>query len=176
MKIVIHGGTNVSDEVMHGQVWYGLWCFRYVLRNGSNAFLFVWFDSLRPINNFSVIKGRVFLGWTSPKLGLMSLLKDTMQWCRWGSTRGHSVSSQAFYHWATALPGSNATFVYFKELLQKQIIDRPLPEQRECKLVSIQYWRFLVSLNQCTWSNFWPTNKCKPVWLYLIFYICFSQF
>ena len=34
---------------------------------------FVWFDSKRPINNISVIKGRVFLGWTSPKLGLMCL-------------------------------------------------------------------------------------------------------
>ena len=42
-------------------------------------------DSLRPINNRSVIKGRVFLGWTSAKLGLMFLLKDTMQWRRWGS-------------------------------------------------------------------------------------------
>ena len=47
--------------------------------------LFVWFDSLRPINNLSVIKGRVFLGWTSTKLGLMFLLKDTTQWRRWGS-------------------------------------------------------------------------------------------
>ena len=37
-------------------------------------FLFVWFDSLRPINNLSVIKGQVFLGWTSTKLGLMFLL------------------------------------------------------------------------------------------------------
>ena len=46
--------------------------------------LFVWFDSLRPINNLSVIKGRVFLGWTSTKLGLMFLLKDTTQWRRWG--------------------------------------------------------------------------------------------
>ena len=46
---------------------------------------FVWFDSLRPINNLSVIKGRVFLVWTSTKLGLMFLLKDTKQWCRWGS-------------------------------------------------------------------------------------------
>ena len=45
--------------------------------------LFVWVDSLRPINNLSVIKGRVFLGWT--KLGLMFLLKDTTQWRRWGS-------------------------------------------------------------------------------------------
>ena len=48
-------------------------------------FVFVWFDSLRPINNLSVIKGRVFLGWTTSKLGLMFLLKDTTQWRRWGS-------------------------------------------------------------------------------------------
>ena len=47
--------------------------------------LFVWFDSLRPINNLSVIKGWIFLGWTSTKLGIMFLLKDTTQWCRWGS-------------------------------------------------------------------------------------------
>ena len=33
------------------------------------------FDSLRPINNLSVIKGRAFLGWASTKLGLMFLLK-----------------------------------------------------------------------------------------------------
>ena len=31
--------------------------------------LFVWIDSLRPINNLSVKQGRVFLGWTSTKLG-----------------------------------------------------------------------------------------------------------
>ena len=47
--------------------------------------LFVWFDSLRPINNLSVIKEPVFLGWTSTKLGLMFLLKDTTLWSRWGS-------------------------------------------------------------------------------------------
>ena len=39
---------------------------------------------LRPINNLSVIKGRIFLGWTSTKIGLMFLLKDTTQWRRWG--------------------------------------------------------------------------------------------
>ena len=33
--------------------------------------LFIWFDSLRPINNLSVIKGRVFLCWTTTKLWLM---------------------------------------------------------------------------------------------------------
>ena len=30
--------------------------------------LFVWFDSLCPINNLSVKQGRVFLGWNSTKL------------------------------------------------------------------------------------------------------------
>ena len=34
---------------------------------------FVWFDSLRPTNKLSVIKGRVFLCWTSTKLGFMCL-------------------------------------------------------------------------------------------------------
>ena len=43
----------------------------------TSALVFVWFDSLRPINNLSVMEGRVFLGWTSTKLGLMFLHKDT---------------------------------------------------------------------------------------------------
>ena len=50
-------------------------------------FLFVWFVSLRPINNISVIKWQVLLGWTSTKLGLMFLLKDTRQWRQWGSNQ-----------------------------------------------------------------------------------------
>ena len=55
---------------------------------------FVWFDSLRPINNLSVLKGRVFLGWTSTKLGLMLQRSDAGE----ARTRGPSVSSQALYH------------------------------------------------------------------------------
>ena len=35
----------------------------------SLLFCFVWYDSLRPINNLSDKQGRVFLGWTSTKLG-----------------------------------------------------------------------------------------------------------
>ena len=65
--------------------------------------LFVWFDSLRPINNHSVIKGGVFLGWTSTKLGLMFLLKDTTQWRRWGSNPrplGHESRSLPLSHCA----------------------------------------------------------------------------
>ena len=70
---------------------------------------FVWFDSFRPINNLSVIKGRVFLGWTSTKLGVMFLLKDRTQWRRWCSNPqpfglesstlplSHSVVNQMWY-------------------------------------------------------------------------------
>ena len=50
-----------------------------------SSILFVWFDSLHPINNLSDIKGRVFVDWTSTKLGLMFLLKDKTQWRWWGS-------------------------------------------------------------------------------------------
>ena len=41
-----------------------------------HAFLFVWFDSLHPINNLSDINGRVYLGLTSAKLGLMCLAEE----------------------------------------------------------------------------------------------------
>ena len=34
---------------------------------------FVWFDSLRPIQQFFSYAGRIFLGWTSTKQGIMCL-------------------------------------------------------------------------------------------------------
>ena len=66
---------------------------------------FVWFDSLRPINSLSVKQGRVFLGWTSTKLGLMCLAQGPQRSdASEARTRGLSVSSQALFHWATVLP------------------------------------------------------------------------
>ena len=69
----------------------------------NDLFLFD-FNSLRPINNLSVIKGRVFLGWTSTKLGLMTCSRTQRSDAGEARTRGPSVSSQALYHWATVLP------------------------------------------------------------------------
>ena len=67
--------------------------------------LLVWFDSLRLFNNLSVKQGRVFLGWTSTKLWLMCLAQGPQRSdAGEARTRGLSVSSQALYHWATALP------------------------------------------------------------------------
>ena len=57
----------------------------------SLACLFVWFDSLRPSQQFFNYVGT----------GLQGLLKDTKQWRRWGSKP--SVLSQVLYHWATEL-------------------------------------------------------------------------
>ena len=58
--------------------------------------LFVWFNFLRPINNLSVKQGRVFLGWTSTKLGLMCLAQGPQRSnAGEAQTRGPSVSSQA---------------------------------------------------------------------------------
>ena len=58
-----------------------------------------------------VIKGRVFLGWTSTKLGLMCLAQgqntsDPSE----TRTCGPLVSSQALYHWATVLPSRFVCF------------------------------------------------------------------
>ena len=67
--------------------------------------LFVWFETLRPINNLSVKQGWVFLGWTSTKLGKMCLAQGPQHSVAGEArTHGPSVSSQALYHWATALP------------------------------------------------------------------------
>ena len=43
--------------------------FTSTLQKWLYAYAFVWFDSLRPINNLSGKQGWVFLGWTSTKLG-----------------------------------------------------------------------------------------------------------
>ena len=82
------------------------------------VFLYVWFDSLRPINNLSVINGRVFLGWTSTKLELMFLLKETTQWRRWGSnprplgldSSTQPLSHLCFCHFPLRCPGSRVVF------------------------------------------------------------------
>ena len=55
--------------------WYinkGIWILK-VKWDKTFHYSSFWFDTLRPINNLSVIKRRVFLGWTSTKLGIMCL-------------------------------------------------------------------------------------------------------
>ena len=95
---------NPDQTAPLGAVWSGFIVFAFIIKSSLFVCLFVWFDSLRPINNLSGIKGRVFLGRTSTKLGLMFLLKDQHSDAGETQTRGPSVSRQALYHWATALP------------------------------------------------------------------------
>ena len=80
--------NSVPIQWKHGLVWQGLKQDALSLVQqivDPDVICLTWFDLLRPINNLSVIKGPVFLGWTSTKLGTMFLLKDTTQWHWWGS-------------------------------------------------------------------------------------------
>ena len=65
--------------------------------------VFVWFDSLRPSQQFFSYVGKVFLGWTSTKRGLMCLAQFFKLNASEAQTRNTSVLSQALYHWATGL-------------------------------------------------------------------------
>ena len=59
-----------------------------------------------PVDNFSVMSKRVFLGWTSTILVGINLSYSRTQRSASSETRirNSSVSSQVLYHWATALP------------------------------------------------------------------------
>ena len=80
--------------------------------------LFVWFDSLHPINNLSVIKGWVFLGWTSTKLELMCLAQGHNTMTRARLQPAPPGSRVKHYQWATALSflGCTSQFVPIKFL------------------------------------------------------------
>ena len=56
--------------------------------------LFVWFDSLRPINNLSVKQGWIFLGWTSTKLEKMCLAQGPQH-----SDAGEARTRKQVYEW-----------------------------------------------------------------------------
>ena len=73
--------------IFHALTFFKINVAKKIFQDHSLFCLFVWFDSLRPINNLSVKQGRVFLCWTNTMLGLIFLLKDTMQWQRWGSNQ-----------------------------------------------------------------------------------------
>ena len=98
--------------------------------------LFVWFDSLRPINNLSVIKGRVFLGWTSTKLGLVFLLKDTTQWHWWGPMvvnigQGHNTWLKSMLTMKVTIWHSQLSLLRRSTLEWKLLTDRRMNRQMD---------------------------------------------
>ena len=56
-----------------------------------------------PVNNLAVMSGRVFLCWISTKQRIKFLAHGTTQCRDEARTRNPSISSQALYHWTTAL-------------------------------------------------------------------------
>ena len=85
----------------------------------KHTVLFVRFDSLRPTNNLSVIKGRVFLGLTSTKLGLMFVAVMPVR-LEPGAPRSRVK------HFTTDLPKAhcNAATVTYALLFKKQCRSR----------------------------------------------------
>ena len=108
--MVFPGITHLLFVVLKiiGQRWLMLACAsvqtHHCLRCSNNQslefFLFCFlFDSLRPINNLSVIKGRVFLGFNQYKARINVSSSRTLRSAAGEArTRGPSVSSQALYH------------------------------------------------------------------------------
>ena len=85
-----------------------LYC-QWSLENGvtygdSILFCFVWFDSLRPINNLSVKQGWVFLGWTSTNITVDNHV-TCGQWAnrmlQWILMKNQYIL--AFWRWVTSI-------------------------------------------------------------------------
>ena len=68
------------------------------------VFCLIWFFTSHQLSFSYKGTGRVFLGWTSTKLGLCSCSRTQRSDASEDRTHGPSVSSQALYHWALALP------------------------------------------------------------------------
>ena len=67
--------------------------------------IFVWFDSLHPRQQFFSFVGMGLPGLNQYLARInVSCSRTTRQWRRLGSNPRPLVSSQALYHWATALP------------------------------------------------------------------------
>ena len=91
--------------------------------------MFVWFDSLRPINNLSVKQWRVFLGWTSTKLGFVFAQGPQRSDAGEALTPGPSVSSQVLYHWATALHVAARLADGYSLTHKASFINKPIPRK-----------------------------------------------
>ena len=80
--------------------------------------LFDWFDSLAPIQHYSqsCLHGS---SWVEPvPIGRRYLLKDTIQYLRWGLNQQPSIFSQALYH----EPQCSLNFLYEKFLYSSMSI------------------------------------------------------
>ena len=75
-----------------------------ILHTSANAWV-KWFVLILyiPVNNFSVILGQVFLGWTSTKQEIISFSRKQRSASREARIHNPSISSQALYYWATSL-------------------------------------------------------------------------
>ena len=95
--------NNLENGSFHQKSWGGIllvtdicWIFQTIRSTALKLCVFVWFDSLRPSQQFqSYLDGS---SWVEPLL--------SRDWCVLAQGHNAVISSQALYHWATTLPES----------------------------------------------------------------------
>ena len=94
--------SNNSFVKFHGKIFFGSYIMTMIYPNlWYNKVYYkgtaLYFDLILyvPVSNFSVMSGRVFLGWTSTKLSKDKcvMIKDTTQWHIWGLMRPRSLET-----------------------------------------------------------------------------------
>ena len=131
-----------------------------------------------PVNHFSVMSEWVFLGWTSTKQVLMCLAEGHNRVApvseAW--TRNPSISSQALYHWATAL----LKLFFMLRKCSKQTFHKSL--SANCIFVA-GHWFLIHTVNPlyndtvcsqlsltlkwiCCYKEFWPLRDFNIIFIW----------
>ena len=122
-----------------------MWVWMQIKGSRDSFVCLIWFFTSTQ-QSFSYA-GRVFLGWTSTKLGLMCLAQGPQR-SDAGEARtcGPSVSSQTLYHWATArdsIPTRPRSFVEIDHEIISTVILLPSAESFKIRVV-VSYKRKYV--------------------------------
>ena len=143
-----------------------------------HIFCFVWFDSLRPINNRSVIKGQVFLGWTSTKLGLMFLLKNTVTPVRLEPTAlrsrvKHSTTEplRSHFHMVSSIVVSWQSYSH----MESCIVSWQLSLSWSCSFFCKAGWAVIAALMESSivsWQSYSHMESCIVSWQLSLSWSC----
>ena len=128
--------------------------------------LFVWFDSLRPSQQFSVMSGQVFLGWISTKQGLMCLaqghnvvmplrLEPAIPWSRVKHSTTEPLRSQT----------SVCNYIYYSSTYETRILHVNLIKLGRNVVQNVHKISRMVKVNalqkHVCWCKFYVENLQK---------------
>ena len=121
---------------------------------------FVWYESLRPINNLSVKQGPVFLGWTTTKLGKMCLAQGPRRHC---APNLPDITLPVFLAASWSPVVSQSLVVFFSLLLSFSCLPPPVSSSLLPSVFSVLPPVFSVFLHVSSSHLPISTNTVKPV-------------